>query len=411
MLSGDRSLGVLCFLIREAGGGFETGGPFVLVRFIVTRRSVRCSTRFRNGVRIIAFPHRGIAYTDSFYEAVERRGLKVVAGDWSGRWLRDNLTREDIVHIHWPSFLYSDPDSVTGSAKGFLRFAVLLALMRLRSKEIWWTAHNLLPHVRCAIPFLDVWARHLMIAAAARVFVHGEHAEAVLLERFPGVSGKCIRIPHGNWVGRYEPQHTRESARLALELPQDAFIHLFFGQCKPYKNLDGLLRIFLQEASDREMLLVAGRFADAGYLARIRELARDDPRVRIDARFIRDSEVSSYVAASDVMCIPYREILTSGTAMLALSFGKPVISIDRGFLREVVTPETGVLVPPGDDRALAEALRVVKERSWSREAILRQAGRFRFEDAAQISIDAASPAEHLPRAGRVALSNAAGDRE
>lgn len=336
--------------------------------------------------RIVAYPYRGIAYTDCFYDAIERLGARVVPGEWSGGWLWDNLTRNDIVHIHWPSFLYSEPDSAPRAIKSFLRFAALLALMKARSREIWWTAHNLLPHVASALPRLDILARHAVIAAAAKVFVHGASAEKVLLERFPGAKAKCVRIPHGNWIGHYGRQPERGAAREALGLRPDAFVYLFFGQCKPYKNLEGLLDVFSRAARERDVLLVAGRFSDASYQERIQALAGGDPRVRIDGRFIPDSDVSSYLAACDALCMPYREILTSGTAMLSLSFGRPVISVDRGFLREVITPETGILIPPGDDEALAGALRSARERKWDSEAILRHAERFRFEDAAKISL-------------------------
>jgi glycosyltransferase involved in cell wall biosynthesis len=90
--------------------------------------------------------------------------------------------------------------------------------------------------------------------------------------------------------------------------------------------------------------------------------------------------------ASDVMCIPYREILTSGTTMLSLSFGKPVISINRGFLRDVITESTGILVEPGDDHDLAKALCSVRKKRWNSEAIITHANCYTFDQAATIFI-------------------------
>jgi glycosyltransferase involved in cell wall biosynthesis len=75
--------------------------------------------------------------------------------------------------------------------------------------------------------------------------------------------------------------------------------------------------------------------------------------------------------------------------MLALSFGKPVISINRGFLRDVISQETGILIEPNDGRELAIALREIRERSWSSEAIVRHAQRFSFTDAARIFLNEA----------------------
>jgi beta-1,4-mannosyltransferase len=340
-------------------------------------------------MRILAFPYQGIAYNDAFYAAVKAAGGEVMAGVWAGRWLLQNLRKDDVVHIHWPSFLYASEGKYPAVLRSFFRFLLLLAVIRLKTREIWWTAHNLLPHERCAIPVLDILSRKVIVEVASRIFVHGVEAEKVLVGRFPRAKAKCVRIPHGNWIDHYRHDRTRESARTALGLPKGAFIYLFFGQCKRYKNLDGLIKVFLPEASSNDLLLVAGKFSDESYLSEIVALANGDSRIRIDARFIPDDEVSSYFSASDAMCVPYREILTSGATMLALSFGKPVISINRGFLRDVMSRETGILIEPNDGRELANALRAIRERPWSGEAIIRHARRFSFTDAAKIFLNEA----------------------
>ncbi|MDR7378954.1 glycosyltransferase involved in cell wall biosynthesis [Rhodoferax ferrireducens] len=341
-------------------------------------------------MRILAFPYRGIAYNDGFYDALSAQGAEVISGEWAGKWLLQNLRKQDAVHIHWPSFLYASSGTSGAVLASFLRFVVLLAVMRMRTKKIYWTAHNLMPHDRCVLPWLDTLARHCMIAMVSKIFVHGASAQKVLVDRFPRAAPKCITIPHGNWIGHYPPEQTRETARAALGLPPDAFIYLFFGQCKPYKNLDGLMRIFLKQASRNDVLLVAGGFSDKQYLASIREIAGNDARIRLDARFIPNEEVSSYVMASDAMCVPYREILTSGTAMLALGFGKPVISINRGFLRDVIPSQAGILIEPDNAEQLAQALRTIQEKPWQSDAIIRHAKQFTYEDAAAIFLKEAA---------------------
>lgn len=333
-------------------------------------------------MRIIAFPYRESAYTRAFYATIEEDGIEVLEGDWSARWLRQNVGKDDVVHVHWPSFMYKSAGPYGSVIRAFCRCIVLLLLTKWQTRHFWWTAHNLMPHERCVIPYLDVIARHLVVFLATRIFVHGAEAEAVLVARFPAAKGKCTRIPHGNWIDHYQPSLTREAARMLLDLPAHGFIYLCFGQCKPYKNVDGLIKAFLRMASADDLLLIAGMFPDKSYHAAVVNLANGDPRIRIDARFIPEQEVSRYICASDVMCVPYREILTSGTAMLALTFGKPVISIDRGFLRDVLSQDTGILVNAGNEQALVDALRDIRNRLWSTEDIIRHARQFRFTDAA-----------------------------
>lgn len=335
-------------------------------------------------MRVIAFPAAGIAYNESFYAALRRRGTEVVDGIFAGGWLLDNVRKNDVVHVHWPSFLYERHESTAALLAGFVRFLLLLAIVRFRARCVCWTAHNLMPHQRNDLPILDVIARRVVIRLSSRIFVHGPEARRVLCGRFPQAERKCVLIPHGHWIGRYQPEVSRLEARRALSLPDDAFVYLLFGQLNRYKNATGLIQAFRESASGDAVLLLAGRFSDDRYAAEVAAAASGDPRVRVHGRFIPDGEVSTYLSACDAACMPYKDILTSGTAMLAMSFGKPVISINRGFLRDVVTPATGILVEPNDAAGLAGALRQARKVSWNAQEILSHAGRSTFEDAARM---------------------------
>jgi glycosyltransferase involved in cell wall biosynthesis len=337
--------------------------------------------------KLIAFPYgHGQPYIECLYAGFKAQGIKILKGEWAGRWLKANLNSGDIIHFHWPSYLYESEGSFAVILKSFLRFLMLLCVARMRTRNVWWTAHNLMPHTRCRFTSLDIIARTVVIRVARHVFVHGAEAKKVLLARFPSAAGKAVVIPHGNWIGFYPPCESKLKARLNLKLPSDAFVYLHFGNCRPYKNLDGLIEAFREVATRNDILLIAGRFRDDDYLTKILDLAAGDNRIRIQNCHIADDRVSDYLVACDAMCIPYREILTSGTAMLALSYGRPVLSINRGSLRDVVPPECGILVEPGNRQALAEELRALRSRCWAEADIVRIAMQFTFSDAARISL-------------------------
>lgn len=336
-------------------------------------------------MRIFAYPLDGIAYNDSLYREVGNLGVDVRRGEWGGRWIMENITRHDVIHIHWPSFLYESSGSVLKVATSFVRYVALLLLLSIRSKKVLWTAHNLLPHDRCRFPIIDIWARRVVIALCKGVFVHGKEAEQELTERFSAAAGKCVRIPHGNWIDHYPPCSDRRLAREVLRVPPSGFLYLLFGQCKRYKNIEQLVRVFRRIARRDDFLLIAGKFSDPEYLRAVLDCVGGDSRIRIDARFIQDNEVATYLAACDAMCMPYREILTSGTTMLALSHGRPILSIDRGFLREVVSPECGVLVASLDEAALSKGLTALRDGHWHESEILERARRYTFNEAAQIT--------------------------
>src|SRR5215469_10919021 len=86
------------------------------------------------------------SYTSCFNAALRALGVEVFDADWSGRWLTDRVRRGDILHLHWPSFLYTVPGSRLRSWRALLRFTALMLLLRARGARIVWTAHNLYPH-------------------------------------------------------------------------------------------------------------------------------------------------------------------------------------------------------------------------------------------------------------------------
>src|SRR5205085_10492010 len=79
--------------------------------------------------------------------------------------------------------------------------------------------------------------------------------------------------------------------------------------------------------------------------------------VRIFGRYIPDDEVEALFKAADVAVLPYRSATQSGVTHAAYATGTPVITTDVGGLAETVLPgETGMVVPPEDPEALADAV-------------------------------------------------------
>jgi beta-1,4-mannosyltransferase len=338
-------------------------------------------------MRVLAFPKTGISYNDSFYDALERQGVTVVEGTFSGGWLKTNLQPGDWLHLHWPSFAYNVRGGHIRQLISFMRFVALLLLARILGGQIAWTAHNLLPHDRCLLPALDVLGRHILISLSRTILVHGPGPATALTGRFPRSKHKQLLTPHGHWIGYYPDNVSKECAREELNLPQDQVTFLFVGLCKPYKNLHQLIDTFA--ASDlNACLVVAGKFSSSTYRDEIEFLAKHDSRIRIDEGFIPDERIQYYLRAYDYVVVPYREILTSGTAMLALSFGRPLISVDLGFLRDVVPETVGILYSHTDPDGLSAALTLAVKTRFEETRILAYARLFSFEDAAQTFAEA-----------------------
>lgn len=114
----------------------------------------------------------------------------------------------------------------------------------------------------------------------------------------------------------------------------------------------------LKEQPDWTLWVLGGASPRAaGYPRRLSALA-DELEVAHRVRFLGEQpDVARYLAAADVYCQPNLEPEPFGLAYVeALAAGLPVIASDAGGVREIVNASTGVLVPPGDDDALAAVL-------------------------------------------------------
>ena len=94
--------------------------------------------------------------------------------------------------------------------------------------------------------------------------------------------------------------------------------------------------------------------------------------------------------AADVVTLPFVATLTSGTLMLALSWGRPVIAPALGCLPETVSPEAGILYDPAAPDALFAAMGAI--RKWDCEAAGRAAlacaRRFDWGHIADLTLEA-----------------------
>jgi len=334
-------------------------------------------------ISILAFPSKGNAYVDCFYPPIEALGVDVREGIFAGRWLLRNLHHVDYVHIHWPSFLYGSADRGT-CLRAFALFLFLIALIRWRGARLIWTVHNLYPHDRCVIPRMDTWVRRILVKNCAFFLIHGPAAEQAVLAEFPATAGRTVPIEHGNWIGYYPNTIGRDDARMRMGLKKDDFVFLFAGLCKPYKNLELLIREFEELPGDR-VLVIAGAFQDPKYQAVIQAAAeRSRARIRLDAGFVPRDGMQIYMRACDVVVAPYAEVLTSGTAMLALSFGRPVVAPAAGHLRTIIQEGCGALYDPSQPDGLRAALCVAMNSTFDQSRILAEAAKHTWEETASI---------------------------
>lgn len=334
----------------------------------------------------MAFPREGNSYSECFYPPLEAIGVTIYQGEFSGRWLLKHLRNIDFVHIHWPSFFYNDSQRHK-SLRKFVLFLFFLALVRWRGARLIWTIHNLYPHEPSIIPQLDLLARRLVVGMGSLFFVHGSAAEADVLLEFPSLAGRTVLIQHGHFVGYYPDTLTRSAARAKLGLAENDFVFLFIGLCKPYKNLEFLISQF-EQLPGNPVLLIAGKFQDPAYEAAIRAaISRSSGRIILHSGFVRNEDMQIYLRACNAVVTPYTEILSSGSAILALSFARPVIAPAIGALKDLIVEGCGVLYDPSKTGSLRESMRAAMDAKFDEAYITAEALKLDWRKTANIVVN------------------------
>lgn len=334
-----------------------------------------------------------------FTEALRRQGLQAELSDkLSSLWLLD-APKETALHLQWVETLYCvrAPSSwksklvrrifcnrLSSAMRSFLRlwFNLLAILVcRLRGAWIVYTVLNLESHSDLFFDRLvhdcATWA---VLKLAHRVQVCSEAARDLVKARFKRRTGIVV-VPLGNLIDHYPGRISRPEARERLGIAPELVVFLFLGLIRPYKGIEELVPAFLALGPDltAARLLIAGAVPDKAFENRIAAMVGSKNGVRFLPGYVPDQELPIFLAASDLTVFPYRSAISSGGAVLALSFGRPIIAPDSPAFSHLVTDDTGILYDPDIPGALTAALRTGAQRAWDENEILRFAHRFDWQ--------------------------------
>lgn len=261
-------------------------------------------------------------------------------------------------HVHWLNFVFSDDMTVEAAQEACDSFLAKIELFKSFGGSVMWTIHNVISH--------DALHHDVEIDLSTRLaelvdtlHFHSAGSVAEVAKAFP-IDPQKVRIArHGNYLGAYPDLISREVARDYLQISPDDDVILFNGQVRKYKGIDTLLQVFRRIVAGRPsaLLIIAGAAREdplANLDHPLSELERS--RIRYVDRFIDDAELQVYLRAADFAVYPYRNILTSGSLMLALTFGLPVVIPEVAMTREVLQHGNAGLTYDGSEQGLERAL-------------------------------------------------------
>ena len=237
------------------------------------------------------------------------------------------------------------PDAIVAHEHGHPHLTGLLALAS-RIAPLGLIVHDPAPH-----PGRDeVFARRHagQIAAqrrlATHLFVHGGEVEAQALSRACG--RPVTAIVHGPILRPPTPASAPPGRRRVLMM----------GRMEAYKGLDVLLDA-ARRLQDRRVDVSLELRGAGPELDRLSADFQRIPGCTVHPTHASRAELLQALAGCDLVVAPYLQASGSGVAAATLANGRGLVASDVGGLRAAVRDRfNGLLVPPGDPQALADAL-------------------------------------------------------
>ena len=333
----------------------------------------------------LTLQHRCNPYAGLLDQGLEEHDVHLDLGDYAFQreWLQAQRESHDVLHFNWLDRFYK-ADSPEAVLERFTTWSDNLAYARHLGYRLVWTLHNLYPH-EPVFEHFDHLANLMMAQLADEVIAHCQFAARQVSELFHR-SKRVHVIPHGNFIQPFPNEVTREEARRHLELPDDSFVFLYFGNAKLYKGIEGLMETFSQAQLTNSVLLLMMRNATKPeYGEQLKKLASNYSQVRVaTSPFFPNDQFQYYLNAADTVVLPFTEVLTSGSAIQALSFGRPVILPRLGCLPELVDESSGILYDAAEEDGLMQALRQARQMDTvgAAEAAMRSAQRLSWDGIA-----------------------------
>lgn len=262
----------------------------------------------------------------------------------------------NVLHLHWLG-PYLKGHSRLSRWFYAVKLLIDIYVLKMSGIRVVWTVHNLVSH-DAEHARLELWVRRQLAKLVDQLIVHNPSSKRAVVERYQTVAESVSVVPIGDYKSVFEPAIDEIEARRALELPTTGNIYLWQGVLRPYKGVESLLKIWSehQDVVTGHTLVIAGQAFDKAYEEKIAQMASHIPGVHLQLKFIEDDQMHLFFSAATAVVLPFKQILTSSSLVLAMSYAKPVIAPCLGGIPETLKDADWLLYDPSDEQGLLHSL-------------------------------------------------------
>lgn len=256
-----------------------------------------------------------------------------------------------ILHIHW-LYLFYLPNKIPLNKffSFFYTYIFLFCISKMRFKIVW-TVHNVIPQNTATIN--DKLLMKRLSSVAEVKIIHSKAVLEDMMSKNLSTNNTHV-IPIGSYDNIYPNITNRKDARRKLQIKEKEFTILHFGIISPYKGAVDLIDCFLKLNLKNSRLIIAGRCNNKDLKKQI-QTASNHKKIDFYEGFVPDDQVSLYFNAADIVCLPFRQITTSSSVMLALAFKKAIIVPRLGALKDLPS-SVGYFYNPKQENGLENSI-------------------------------------------------------
>jgi glycosyltransferase involved in cell wall biosynthesis len=290
----------------------------------------------------------------------------------------------DLAAAHRLSGLIAKAAPSLVHAHGY-RAAWIASLANRQGRPLIVTLHNLFP--RSPGRLASAAVRRIVRQSSGVIGISRATLDSVALSLAPPrvgrPAGDLPALPYRwrvipNGIQPPEGLPARVDARTRLGLGADEPVLLLVGRLMANKGVDVALRALAGWPHPRPRLMIAGDGPDRAMLEELSQSLAVQSRVSFVGW---EKELRPLLAAADLMLAPSRAEGQSLVILEAMAAGLPVVaSAVGGIVESIRDGETGVLVPPEDPSALAEAVMALLVDPDRRSGLAEAARRFVLEE-------------------------------